>query len=215
MTSQPAKTRKRGISRQQILETAIALADSEGLAACNMRRIAQGLDVEAMSLYNHVANKDALLDGMAELVLATIPLPPEPAERWQDELRALAVAYRQMLYAHPALLPLLATRPINMTAIPAILARVLEALARVGLSDMQQRHAANALAGMVLGLALQYIGAPHVAIPPEQPPPTPTAPTARYIHTMPPQAQADDDFAFGLDTFITGLERMQVRAMAD
>ena len=70
-----AKTRRKPLSRERILETALALADEQGIDALSMRKLGQQLGYEAMSLYNHVANKDDLLDGMVDLVLAEMEAP--------------------------------------------------------------------------------------------------------------------------------------------
>ena len=73
-----ATTRRKPLSRERILDTALALVDEEGIEALSMRKLGQALGYEAMSLYNHVANKDDLLDGILDLVLAEME-PPDPA----------------------------------------------------------------------------------------------------------------------------------------
>ena len=87
------------LSRERVLKAAIRLADKEGIDALSMRRLARTLGVEAMSLYNHVASKGDLVDGMVDLVLGAIELPPE-SDRWDDAIRAYALAVHAELIRH-------------------------------------------------------------------------------------------------------------------
>ena len=95
-TSQP----RTPLSRERILRAAIALADDRGVAELTMRKLAKELGVEAMSLYNHVANKGDLLDGMIDLVFSEIE-PPAAGGDWKAELRKRAVSTRAALLRHP------------------------------------------------------------------------------------------------------------------
>jgi AcrR family transcriptional regulator len=95
----PAPSRS-PLSRQRVLSAALSLADSGGIAALSMRRLGQKLGVEAMSLYNHVANKDDLLNGLVELVNQEIELPSGAAD-WQAALRASALSAHAALLRHP------------------------------------------------------------------------------------------------------------------
>jgi AcrR family transcriptional regulator len=91
--------KRRTLTRQRVLRTAVALADERGLKELTMRSLARKLDVEAMSLYNHVANKEDLLDGMIELVFSEIE-PPAAGGDWKAELRKRAVSTRAALLRH-------------------------------------------------------------------------------------------------------------------
>src|SRR5262252_10334550 len=95
-----ATTRRRPLTRERVLAKAIAVADKNGIEALSMRRLGQALGVEAMSLYKHVANKDAILDGLLERVLAEVQLP-QPGGDWEAELRRAAIALRDALARHP------------------------------------------------------------------------------------------------------------------
>lgn len=88
------------LNQERVIHAAIALADEEGLEALSMRRLGRRLGVEAMSLYNHVANKDALLDGIVEYVLGEIDVP-SPDDDWEDALRRRAVSARDVFARHP------------------------------------------------------------------------------------------------------------------
>lgn len=88
------------LSRERILEAAMELADAGGVDSVSMRRVAQGLGVEAMSLYKHVANKEDLLDGLVELVVAEMGVST-PGTEWKAALRERAYAVRKTLNRHP------------------------------------------------------------------------------------------------------------------
>src|SRR5919106_4499638 len=77
-----AVVKRRPLSRRRILETAVRFVDREGLEALSMRKLGSELGVEAMSLYNHVPNKSALLDGMVEVLLGELEVPSED-EEWE------------------------------------------------------------------------------------------------------------------------------------
>src|SRR5258706_5684902 len=99
------------LSRERVLEAALQIVDREGLEAISMRRLGDALGVEAMSLYNHVPNKAAVLDGVFERVLAELPVLKPGRKSWRAVLKAQALALRDVLAAHPNALPLFATRP--------------------------------------------------------------------------------------------------------
>ena len=88
------------LSRERVLTAAVALADSEGMEAVTMRRLAEGLDAGAMSLYHHVPNKHALLDGMVDIVFGEIELPSTDVD-WKTSMRRRAVSTREALRRHP------------------------------------------------------------------------------------------------------------------
>src|SRR3954462_8695774 len=89
---------RKGVNREQGLTVAVALADEAGLEALSMRKLGQALGVEAMLLYNHVAGKEALLDGMIDLVFGEIELPT--GEDWKKALRQRAISMREALARH-------------------------------------------------------------------------------------------------------------------
>ncbi|GAB3213705.1 TetR/AcrR family transcriptional regulator [Marinactinospora thermotolerans] len=91
------------LTREEILTTALRLIDAGGVEALTMRRLAAELSVNPMSLYHHVENKTALLEGVCSLVVARLEPPPDDGSAWQDRLRALAHTYRSLARLHPAL----------------------------------------------------------------------------------------------------------------
>ena len=88
------------LSRERVLSAAIALADEGGIESLSMRKLAEALGVEAMSLYNHVANKEDLLDGIVETVVGEIVTPPSDTE-WKTAIREMAVSAHETLLRHP------------------------------------------------------------------------------------------------------------------
>ncbi len=102
--------RKAKISREEVLEAALRLVDAQGLAALSMRKLAEEVGVEAMSLYRHFPNKAAILDGLHETVLGQMPKPPA-SDDWKEDVRGLAKSFRGVLGQHPEVLPLFISRP--------------------------------------------------------------------------------------------------------
>jgi AcrR family transcriptional regulator len=99
VTNQETAPKRAPLNRERVLRAAIALADERGADELTMRKLAKELGVEAMSLYNHVANKDDLLDGMVDIVFGEIEAP-SPGGDWKAELRKRAVSTREALNRH-------------------------------------------------------------------------------------------------------------------
>jgi AcrR family transcriptional regulator len=104
------RRREHPLTRAELFDAALAIVDSEGLAALTMRRLAAAVGVEAMSLYYHVPNKEALLDGTVERMRAEMRLPETLPDDWADLLEVIFAGYRRVLTAHPNMLPLAARR---------------------------------------------------------------------------------------------------------
>ncbi|MEZ5721924.1 MAG: TetR/AcrR family transcriptional regulator C-terminal domain-containing protein [Paracoccaceae bacterium] len=137
----------------------LALADAEGIDALSMRRLGRALGAGAMSLYHHVRDKDALLDGMVDLVFAEIHLP-ESGGDWQAALRARAVSTRDVLARHPWAIALIETRtapgPANLRHREAVTAT----LRKAGFSVRMATHANWLIDSYVYGYALQRANLP-------------------------------------------------------
>ncbi|MCP2337672.1 TetR/AcrR family transcriptional regulator C-terminal domain-containing protein [Actinomadura rupiterrae] len=143
-----------GLTRERVLDAALALVDRDGLAKLSMRRLGAELGVEAMTLYHYVPNKDALLDGVIEQVIAGAEPQPAPGLDWIAEF---ARSLRRELLAHPRVVPLLASRPISTPGGLDMLERALEALAGVGLSPLEAACLLNAVATFTVGHVLAEI----------------------------------------------------------
>lgn len=143
------------LTRARVLDAALCFADRNGLAGLSMRKLAAALGVEAMSLYNHVANKGDLLDGMAARVFESIPLP-DPALPWDERLRALALGAHDTLSAHPVVVRALASdqadprSPGALRFIDALLGALLDA----GLDEREAARRYRSLLGAVFGSVL-------------------------------------------------------------
>src|SRR5688500_1272039 len=109
-----SRSARRPLSRERVLNTAMTLADAEGLEAVTMRRLASELEVEAMSLYHHLPGKDGLLDGLVEAVVGEIEAAIGKLEArglgWCKEVRGRCLAAREVMLRHPWAPGLLGTR---------------------------------------------------------------------------------------------------------
>ena len=140
------------ISRAAVLDAALRLADEQGLAAVTMHAVARSLRVTPMALYRHVADKDALLDGLVELLLTEYPRTAAEG-RWDERLVALADGIRATARRHPAVFPLLLTRPAVTPAARAARDAVQAALREGGLPDPEAARAERLISTAVLGFA--------------------------------------------------------------
>ena len=159
------------LNRDRVLRAAVALADQAGMSALSMRKLGEALGVEAMSLYNHIASKSDLLDGMIDIVFGEIDLPAgtgtgagagagngEPG--WRAAMRRRAISARQVLRRHPWAIGLMESR---ITPGPATLRHhdaVLGCLRRAGFSLELTAHAYSLLDSYIYGFALQEAGLP-------------------------------------------------------
>ncbi len=103
-------SRRRPLSEERIVDAALRIVDRRGLEALTMRAVGAALGYEAMSLYKHVANKQELVDLVAERVAGEL-VAPEVGAPWADRLRHVAGEWRRVALAHPHVFPLLATAP--------------------------------------------------------------------------------------------------------
>lgn len=126
--------RRGTLSRSLIVKTALDLIDTHGMEALSMRRLASAVGCEAMSLYKHVPDKQALLESVVEHVLAGFR-PPDPTSGWEGRLIHVADELRRMALAHPHVFPLIATRFPTTTDALAPVEATLAALCDAGLSD--------------------------------------------------------------------------------
>jgi AcrR family transcriptional regulator len=143
------------VTPERILSAALRLADAHGLGALSMRKIAGELGVEAMALYNHVPNKDAILDGLVEAVLGEIELP-QPDEPWQEGMRRRARSARAVFSRHPWAMGLVEARPQNSS--PRRLGyydTVLGSLRTAGFGHRLAMRAFSILDAFIFGFILQ------------------------------------------------------------
>jgi AcrR family transcriptional regulator len=141
------------LTRRRVLERALELADAEGLRAVTMRRLGSELGVEAMSLYHHVPGKDALLDGLVELVLEEARVTPQ-REDWREHVIAHAHALRAAGHAHPRVMQLFATRPVQSPAWAGAVEDTLAVLLAAGFEPQEAVHLYRLHATFVTGYVL-------------------------------------------------------------
>ena len=185
------------LSRERILEAALDILDREGLAALSMRRLGESLGVEAMSLYNHVPNKAALLDGIQERILGRVEAPPK-ARDWRAFARHQARALHRALCAHPNAISLFA-RPAGTAAVFSRLDTYLGVLKKAGFAPLEALYVVQIVLSFVVGHAMWTVGAAHPshALPAGKV----VEETARYVHLYDPE----DELEMGLDALLRGL----------
>jgi AcrR family transcriptional regulator len=221
----PRSTETRpALTRERVLRAAMALADRDGVRSLSMRKLAQELGVEAMSLYHHVANKDDILDGLIDLVFAEIDLP-SGGDGWRAAMRQRAISAREVLRRHPWATGLMESRstpgPANLRHHDAVLG----ILRTAGFSVELAAHAYSLLDSYIYGFALQEAGLPFST--PEE-----TAEVAQSImaqfpadqlphlteiaveHVLQPGYDYGNEFLFGLDLILDGLERARAAEQA-
>ncbi|QGN59509.1 TetR family transcriptional regulator [Nostocoides sp. HKS02] len=208
------------------MRAAVAVADREGIAAVSMRRIGQELGVEAMSLYNHVAGKEALLDAMVDQLAAEVNAAvaaldaPDPTVDWRGALRARALAARQVMLRHRWAPSVLETRTTMSLDIVRYYDGVVGILRAGGFSNDLAHHSLHALGSRVIGFSQELFdpgdaaadGASEELL-------AAMATQIPHLVEMLGEVAHDDpgstlgwcddqsEFEFGLDVLLDGLER--------
>lgn len=150
MATNRASGQHAGLTRQAILRAAVRLTDREGLAALSMRRLGAELGVEAMALYHHIPNKEALLDGMIEEVATEVAVPRLTRVGWRKGLRRYALALLDAAAAHPDLVPLVLSRPAVTPRNLETMEGLLRSLHAVGFEPRRALDLVYALNGLIL-----------------------------------------------------------------
>jgi AcrR family transcriptional regulator len=192
------------------------LADEDGIGSLSMRRLARTLGVEAMSLHHHAANKDDILDGMVDLVVAEIELPP-PGAPWKEGLRTSAISAHSVLRQHPWACDLLMSAPRVQTARLRMIDALLGCLAQAGLPDETADLGYHALDSHILGFTLWEAGytsgfrqlpTDFAATFLERLPLDRYPHLAEHVayHLRAPRTGRPSEFEFGLDLILDGLD---------
>ena len=215
-TNAPA-TKRKPVNRERLLRTAIALADSAGIAALTMRSLAQELEVKPMALYHHVANKEEILDGIIDIVWGEIELLRGEAD-WRSAMRHRAISARRVLARHPWATPLMDSRRNGGSVTLGHHDAVIGILRRGGFSIELTAHAYSLLDSYIYGFALQEAGlpfdketAPEVAQQMMAEFPSGAYPyLAGFVleHVLQPGYDYGNEFEFGLDLILDGFDRL-------
>ncbi|MEU5580656.1 TetR/AcrR family transcriptional regulator C-terminal domain-containing protein [Streptomyces huasconensis] len=156
-----------GLDRERVVATAVALVDRDGPERFGVRRLAQELGVDPMSIYHHIKGKAALLDAMSEAVLTEVAAATagDASRRWEDVARRTAHAYREMAYRHPRLFPLLVTRAQTSPVALSALEELATAMRAAGLPDQVVSDAPMVLFSFLNGHLLARTGDRPAAAP--------------------------------------------------
>ncbi len=152
-----AKAGREPLTRDAIITAALELVDAGGLEALSMRALGASLGVQAMSLYNHVANKEAVLDGLHERLMLEFELDASGTD-WAEVLRSGARSYRELARAHPQAFVLLATRPLTTADEVVRVAPLLELMGRAGYGITQRVLLLNTFFTSLNGILLAEVG---------------------------------------------------------
>lgn len=158
-SSDAAASTRAVLTRNRVLEGAIVLADEVGMDGFTIRKLATAIDVKPMTIYHHVPNKDAIIDGMIDLIFAEIELPPISID-WKAAMRHRARSARAVLARHPWATPLMESRTNPGPATLSHHDAVLGCLRRAGFSIEMTGHAYALIDAYIYGFALQEANLP-------------------------------------------------------
>jgi len=215
MTPETESKHREKVTRARVIEAALHLMDTEGLEAVSMRRVGRELGVEAMSLYNHVRDKEDLLDGIREHVLSEF-LEPGTEGPWEERARRAARSWRHIMRAHPNMLTLISeAKRFSMTpSSTQPTETALRLLREGGLSEEDAVKAFCALGGFIVGFVMFEIGVQR-STETGTDLPSPQRLTASldpdefpcFLASLPHLMKGDIDerFEYGLDLLIAGV----------
>lgn len=223
-----SRSRRRApLSRDRVLQAALRLADKVGVEAMSMRRLAKSLSVEAMSLYKHVANKDQLLDGLLDLVIADIEMPPVGTP-WRIAMRARAMSARRVFLAHPWAVALFESRirtpsPVRLAYANAVLGLLLAD----GFTPSTAGRAFVLIDSYLYGFIMQEVNwnfeareipqrVREMAAPPSMAEYPHLLQAMNHVLTMdtPAERMMDSDFEYGLELILDSLARLRGNEVA-
>ncbi|MFP3989662.1 TetR/AcrR family transcriptional regulator C-terminal domain-containing protein [Streptomyces sp. E11-3] len=221
------------LSRERVLRAAVGVADAGGIESLTMRHLAEALGVEAMSLYHHVANKEAILDGVVDVIMSEIDTAvkataaPSADEDWKTALRQRILAARGVLLRHPWAPGVFETRTTTSLAVVRYYDAVVGVFRRGGFGYDLTHHALHALGSRALGFNQELFepdnkesGDKAAAEMLEQ-----MADQLPYLVEMVAEVSHSDpestlgwcddqaEFEFGLDLILDGLERLHERSL--
>lgn len=177
---------RRPLTHRRIVRVALRMIDRDGVQGLSMRKLGAALGVEGMALYRHVTNKQKLLEGVVELLLEQLDVPPADSEPWIEAWYAIARSYRRLARSHPGAFPLLALSPLTTAARFERAQAPLAILRAAGFSEIGAERAFRTLLSYADGYLLRELEDGNAELTPEE---------------------ADAAYDFGLRAILTGLER--------
>ena len=220
-TENDATTKPRiPLSRERMLRAAIALADSDGIVSLSMRRLAHELGVKAMSLYNHVADRGEIVDGIVDLVFAEIVVPAEEAD-WKATMRVRGRSAHEALLRHPWASSLMQSRTSPGPATLRHHDTVIGSLRAAGFSIHLAAHAFSLMDSYIYGFAQQqqnltYTTAEEATVVAENileqlGDTYPHLAEMITEHALAPDYDYANEFTFGLELILDGLEHLRAQ----
>jgi AcrR family transcriptional regulator len=206
------------LNRERVLRAAVEQADEIGIAGVSMRRLAQHLGVVPMALYKHVADKDELIGGMVDLVIAEFE-PPDPGRPWRDDIRQRVLSARRAVRKHPWARQAIESRTRRTPAVLAYMDSLAGAFRRGGFTVDLTHHLMHALGNRIWGFSPEMFDESQGG---DAPAPDPQEFARRYPHILEiamdamrqrPGASCDEqfEFEFALDLLLDGAERLRRR----
>ncbi len=208
------------LTRERVLQAAVVLADREGIGSVSMRKVAGELGVEAMSLYNHVANKEDILDGMVDIVVGEIDPPLEGVD-WRTATRARILSGREALLRHPWASAVMASRVTMTGTVMLYMESMMAILRQGGFSVDLTHHTIHVLGSRIFGFAQElYDDSEALAESPDIAMLEQMASQFPYLAELAAQVTHEGatvgigcdsqlEFEFGLDIMLDGLERLR------
>ena len=207
------------LSRERVLQAAIRIADEGGIDTLSMRRLAKELGVEAMSLYNHVANKDEILSGIVDIVASEVEMPANRGN-WKAEVRRSAISAHDEFLRHRWACPLMMRTTSPIPSRMRWMEWLLRTLREAGFSPNLTHHAYHTLDSHITGFTLWQVSFPFetreelVDLAEDFLPKIPADEYPYVIehakeHLAEPDPDEPNEFEFGLDLILDGLERMR------
>jgi AcrR family transcriptional regulator len=210
----PTTRPREPLTRERVVTAALKVMDKEGLEAVSMRRVGRELGVEAMSLYNHVRDKEDLLDGITERIMSEFRMPQDTSD-WLEAGRQTVREWRRLLKAHPQVIQVFAERhkPVDSVSSLRPMEFALACLRGVGLSPEEAGEAFHAIGGYIFGFVLmetrEMFGGPSSAMTPEElraAIPADQLPNVAECFPAICMVNPDEQFEFGLDLLLRGLQ---------
>lgn len=200
-----AAARREPLTPERIFRTALALMDESGVEELSMRKLAAALGVDAMSIYHHVANKQALLLGVFQVVLEELPLPDPAPTDWKQALRELGKGFHLLARRYPGIFPYMMTSPYGTPREQEIYQYIRRALQRAGISEEDRPRATAAL--YTYGIGMANVATHGLSLRPLYGEPLPAP-------GQPVPGPSDEDVEFSINLILAGIERLVTDAGA-